>query len=364
MICCIVGARPNFVKMAPVVQALAVNGAAPFLIHTGQHYDAAMSAVFFEQLGMPRPARDLGVGGGSHAAQTAAVMTALERELESVQPELVVVAGDVNSTLAAALVAAKLQIPLAHVEAGLRSFDRTMPEEVNRVLTDHVADLLFTTEASGEENLRREGIPEDKIFFVGNCMIDTLDRHLAAAVESAPWKAFGLEAGAYGVVTLHRPANVDHPERLKGIVGALGQVSQRLPLVFAVHPRTASQLGGALEAYPGIRATGPLGYLEFLGLTARARLVLTDSGGLQEEACALGVPCLTLRENTERPVTLEGGRNVLVGSDPARIVSAAEERLNDPSFANRHGEVVRPPLWDGHAGERIARVIQAWLGGG
>ncbi len=356
MICNIVGARPNFMKMAPVVNALRARGVSQTLIHTGQHYDAQMSQIFFDELEMPKPDLDLGVGSGTHAEQTARVMMALEPALREMNPSLVVVAGDVNSTLAAALVAAKLQIPVAHVEAGLRSFDRTMPEEINRVLTDHIADLLFTTEASGSENLSREGIARERIFFVGNCMIDTLDAHLARALQLEPWEKFSLIQNEFGVVTLHRPSNVDDVHNLKEILRALAVVSERVPLIFPVHPRTRAKLDAGMPPFHQIRFVEPLGYLEFLGLMARARLVLTDSGGIQEETTALGVPCLTLRENTERPVTMELGTNRLIGNHARNIVDAAFEVLK---MGRR--QIMRPPLWDGHAGERVAECIVNWL---
>ncbi len=338
--------------MAPVVQGLEACSLAQTLIHTGQHYDAVMSRIFFDELRLPRPALDLGVGSGTHATQTARVMMALEPALEEIKPSLLVIAGDVNSTLAAALVAAKLHIPIAHVEAGLRSFDRTMPEEINRILTDQLSDLLFTTEASADENLLREGIARERIFFVGNCMIDSLDAHLPAALAREPWKEFGLHAGEYGIVTLHRPSNVDDAQDLEEIMRGLVQVSERLPLIFPVHPRTRARLQ-ELSASAHILLTEPLGYLDFLGLMAKARLALTDSGGVQEETTALGVPCLTLRDNTERPVTIELGTNQLVGNRAEKIVDAAMQILNSSIVT-----VPRPPLWDGHAGMRVAEVIQ------
>jgi UDP-N-acetylglucosamine 2-epimerase (non-hydrolysing) len=356
MICCVVGARPNFIKMAPVVKALTARGCRPLLIHTGQHYDAQLSEIFFRELALPAPDLDLGVGSGSHANQTGRVMVALEPVLQAHAPALVVVAGDVNSTLAAALAAAKLNIPVAHVEAGLRSFDRTMPEELNRVLTDHLAALLFTTEASADANLAREGIAPERIFFVGNCMIDSLDGHLAAALARAPWRQFGVEPGAFGVVTLHRPSNVDEAQDLAEILHALAEVSDTLPLIFPVHPRTRAGLETAMPQRHRIRTVEPLGYLDFLGLMAQARLVFTDSGGVQEETTALGVACLTLRENTERPITLIAGTNRLVGRDRQKIMQAAFEALDHPP-----GPASRPRLWDGHAGERTAAVIQDWV---
>jgi UDP-N-acetylglucosamine 2-epimerase (non-hydrolysing) len=311
-----------------------------------------MSGIFFDELGMPKPDADLEVGSGTHAEQTARVMLALEPALAELEPQLVVVAGDVNSTLAAALTASKLNIPLAHVEAGLRSFDRTMPEEINRVLTDHVADYLFTTEQSGDENLVREGIARAKIFFVGNCMIDSLDAHLPAALARAPWRGLGLEEREYGVVTLHRPSNVDDAHTLAEIMRGLAEVSEHAPLIFPVHPRTRAKLEAAMPPFHRVRAVEPLGYLDFLGLMARASVVLTDSGGVQEETTALGVPCLTLRENTERPVTLELGTNRLVGVGAHALAEAARAAFADPAR-----RTMRPPLWDGHAGERVADIL-------
>lgn len=355
-VCCIVGARPNLIKMAPVVKGLAARELTPMLIHTGQHYDARLSRVFFDQLRLPPPDLNLGAGGGTHAEQTGRIMMLLEPHLQAQRPELLVVAGDVNSTLAAALTAAKLAIPVAHVEAGLRSFDRTMPEEINRVLTDHIAELLFTTEAAANANLEREGIARQNIFFVGNCMIDTLDAHLEQALAGAPWQTFGVTPGAYGVVTLHRPANVDEPAALARILDALTELSRALPLIFPVHPRTRSPLARAQPTGGRIQMVEPLGYLEFLGLMAKARLILSDSGGIQEEATALGVPLLTLRPNTERPVTLETGLNRLVGSDRTQILSAAHDLLAHPPPPR-----ARPPLWDGQAGARVAETIQRWL---
>ncbi len=363
---CVVGARPNFMKMAPVVSALARRGIPHLLVHTGQHYDAKMSQVFFDELGMPAPDVDLGVGSDSHARQTARIMTLFEDLCLERKPDLLLVAGDVNSTIAASLVAAKLGIAVGHVEAGLRSFDRTMPEEVNRVLTDHLSDLLFTTEESGNANLRREGIGEDKIRFVGNCMVDTLDRHAERAVAAAPWEGLGLAAGSYALLTLHRPSNVDDDATLRQVLSAVREVARRLPVLFPVHPRTAQRIAGlGLEvgAEAGLRLLEPLPYLAFLGLMARARLVLTDSGGIQEETTALGVPCLTLRWNTERPVTLiasgAGGTNRLVGNDPEAIRRASDEILSGP--AATPGAGLRPPLWDGRAAERIADAVAARL---
>ncbi len=351
----VVGARPNFMKAAPVMAALRRRGAEQRLVHTGQHFDARMSGVFFEELGLPRPDVDLGVGAGTHAEQTGRVMIALERALLELpaRPAAVVVPGDVNSTVAAALVAAKLRIPVAHLEAGLRSFDRDMPEELNRIVTDHLADLLLTPSPDADENLRREGIPAARIARVGNVMIDTLLAHLPRARALGVPEAMGLSPGGYAVVTLHRPSNVDDPEVLARLLGALAGLAERLPVVFPVHPRTRARLeGDAARLAAALRLTDPLGYLEFLSLTSAARLVLTDSGGLQEESTALGIPCLTLRENTERPVTVAEGTNEVVGTDPGRIGAAARRILDGGGKRGR-----RPDLWDGRAGERAADAI-------
>lgn len=353
LVCNVVGARPNFIKIAPIVLEMRRRGIPQMLVHTGQHYDPQMSRVFFDELGMPQPDIDLGVGSGSHAAQTARIMIGFEPILLERKPDLVIVGGDVNSTIACALVASKLGIAVAHIEAGLRSFDRTMPEEINRVLTDHLSDLLFTTEPSGNANLRREGIDEQKIYFVGNCMVDTLRRHVDHAVARASWTKFGLEPNGYGVVTLHRPSNVDDPESLEKILAALVQVAEKLPLLFPVHPRTIKHIGE--RTHNAMRFVEPLGYLDFLGLIARARLVLTDSGGVQEETTALGIPCLTLRPNTERPITIEQGTNRLV-SDASEIMPAVNQILESDQ---QHSSV--PALWDGQAAIRTANIIEDWL---
>lgn len=357
----VVGARPNFMKMAPVLDALrGRDGVETFLVHTGQHYDERMSALFFGQLGLPRPDVDLGVGSGPHAAQTAEVMKRIDPVLEREVPDVVVVVGDVNSTLAAALAAVKRGIPVAHVEAGLRSYDRGMPEEINRVLTDQISDLLFVTEKPALGNLAREGIPAGRAHFVGNAMIDTLIKHRDRAGALDMPGRLGFAPRGYGVVTLHRPSNVDDPGRLGSLLDLLGGFSWDVPLVFPVHPRTKAHIeaGGLSEkiaAHPGLRLTAPLGYLEFLGLVDGARAVLTDSGGIQEETTVLGVPCLTLRENTERPATVTEGTNRIVGCDPARIRSAWRETLSRPMPAGRV-----PDLWDGKAGVRIANVLTEW----
>jgi len=356
-ICTVVGARPNFMKMAPVILELKRRGLKQFCVHTGQHYDAQMSTIFFDELGMPKPDAFLGVGSCSHAEQTARIMVAFEKVCLEQRPTLVMVAGDVNSTFACALVAAKLHIPVAHVEAGLRSFDRSMPEEINRVLTDHLSAVLFTTEPSGEKNLIQEGIFSNSIHVVGNSMIDSLLTHLDKALAQHPWERFGLDPDSYGLVTLHRPANVDDLDTLSGIGLALKEISGDLPLVFPVHPRTHACLEKALADWSPIRVIDPLGYLDFLGLMARARLVLTDSGGIQEETTALGVPCVTIRPNTERPITIECGTNRLAGVTQQGIVNAARDALSQKYVNN-----IPPAFWDGKAASRIVDVIQQGVG--
>lgn len=368
-ILCVVGARPNFMKAAPVIAALRRRGGIrPRLVHTGQHYDRIMSDRFFEDLGLPRPDLDLQVGSGSHGEQTGQVLMRLEPVLLRARPDLVMVFGDVNSTLAAALCAAKLGLAVAHVEAGLRSFDRTMPEELNRVLTDHVADYLFASEPSAVVNLRREGIPGDRIFFVGNVMVDTLLAHRERARALDVLDRLAVAPRGYGLLTLHRPANVDEPERLADILRAVGRIAEEFPVLFPCHPRTRERLAhrafaglvsssaGAPGFGRGLRLMEPLGYLEFLALMDQARLVLTDSGGIQEETTALGVPCVTLRENTERPVTIEQGTNVLAGTRGERILAAAARALRDGAAQGR-----RPERWDGRAAERIAAVLHERL---
>jgi UDP-N-acetylglucosamine 2-epimerase (non-hydrolysing) len=354
----VVGARPNFMKIAPVMQAIGRAGyAEQRLVHTGQHYDVVMSDVFFADLGMPAPDIHLGVGSGSHAEQTARVLVGFEKVCLEEKPDLVVVAGDVNSTMACAIDCAKLRIPCAHVEAGLRSFDLDMPEEVNRIVTDRLCEILFTPSADGDQNLLREGTDPSRIFRVGNVMIDTLLALLPKARATGSPARLGVVPGHYAVLTLHRPSNVDDPEVLGGLLDALGAIQQELPVVFPVHPRTRKRIEefglGARSA--SLRLCEPLGYLDFLGLTSQARLVLTDSGGLQEETTALGIPCLTLRQNTERPITVEEGTNVLVGVDPGRILAAAREALSGGVRTGR-----APALWDGKAAERIAEVLRTW----
>lgn len=367
---CVVGARPNFMKAAPVIEALRKRSwASVMLVHTGQHYDRQMSELFFEDLGLPQPDLDLQVGSGSHGEQTGKIMIRLEPILKREHPDLVMVFGDVNSTVAAALCAAKLGIPVAHVEAGLRSFDRSMPEELNRVVTDHLSDYLFTTERSAMRNLHREGVASAKIFFVGNVMVDTLLKHWERAKVLNASRNYGLQPRTYGILTLHRPSNVDDPDTLTCVLEAVEELAQELPILFPCHLRTRERLAqmgripqvssselpmnGAV-GQRGLRLLEPLGYLEFLSLLCEARLVLTDSGGIQEETTVLGIPCLTLRDNTERPVTIEQGTNILVGNCRERILEAGARVLHGPGFPSRV-----PELWDGNAAERIAMVLES-----
>lgn len=351
----VVGARPNFMKIAPVMEALARrDGVTQRLVHTGQHYDAKMAGIFVEQLGLPRPDRDLEVGSGTQAEQTGAVMVKFEKVLEEERPDVVVVVGDVNSTLAATLVAAKAGVPVAHVEAGLRSFDLSMPEEINRMVTDRLAEILLTPSRDAGDNLRKEGVGEERIHFVGNVMIDTLMRHRTRAPWGGVSERFSLRERGYSVLTLHRPANVDAPDALARILSRIAPIAAAYPVVFPVHPRTARRMKeSGLEA-PGrsVRLVEPLGYLEFLALLDHAALVLTDSGGIQEETTVLGVPCFTLRDNTERPVTVTEGTNTLVGADASGL-ERAFRALRDSG--RRPARI--PELWDGHAGERIAGVL-------
>jgi UDP-N-acetylglucosamine 2-epimerase (non-hydrolysing) len=392
----IAGCRPNFVKLAPLLAAMERRPALrPLLVHTGQHYDEEMSGALFRDLGLRAPDVSLGVGSGSHAAQTARLLAALEPVFLERAPDLVLVVGDVNSTLAAALVAVKLGIPVAHVEAGLRSGDRAMPEEVNRRVTDTLSDLLFASEPSGSRNLLSEGIPADRVHFVGNVMVDALRLSRERIAASDAVERLGLAPGGYAVLTLHRPENVDDPRRAADLLGALTEIVREVPVVFPVHPRTRERLRALeawrrLEAEPALRTTPALGYVDFLCLVERSALVLTDSGGLQEESTALGVPCLTLRDNTERPVTVERGTNRLVGTASAAIVAAAREVLAarrahrdanadagavdgarvvpalDRPFNGAFATAATPPpeLWDGHAAERIADVLldcEEWI---
>ena len=348
----VVGARPNFMKAAPVLRAIQNTGQKQTLVHTGQHYDVNMSDVFFQELKIPAPDVNLAVGSGSHAQQTAEIMARFEAVVQQRKPDVVVVYGDVNSTVAAALVCAKLLIPVGHVEAGLRSFDRTMPEEINRLVTDQLSEILFTPSADGDTNLLREGIAREKIHLVGNVMIDTLVRLLPLATQA---KKNGLPR-QYALVTLHRPANVDDPQMLRKILISMLALNKDLPVIFPVHPRTRQAIRQFGLETDGIRMTDPVSYLEFLALQSRATVVITDSGGIQEETTYLGIPCLTARANTERPVTVEIGTNILIGDDMEKLRT---ETLNVLNGRGKKGSV--PPLWDGHASERIASILTNWL---
>ena len=355
----VVGARPNYMKVAAVMQAVREVGLmSQVLVHTGQHYDAAMNDVFFADLGLPIPDHFLGVGSGTQAVQTARVMSSIEPVLEKERPDRVVVVGDVNSTIAATLVAVKMGIPVDHVEAGLRSFDRTMPEEINRIVTDSIADKLFIHSPEARTHLRREGRADDAIHYVGNVMIDSLDRNIARARERRALAGEGLEAKGYALVTLHRPANIDDPQSLRLLMDILGDLAAELPVLFPVHPRTQARLEAeqkqGLRIPERVRLTAPKGYLDFLQLMDAAKVVLTDSGGIQEETTALGVPCLTLRHNTERPITCEVGSNLVVGHDRQKIRNAIASVVAG-TFPTGH----RPEMWDGRAGARIAAI---WSG--
>lgn len=363
IVMCVVGARPNFVKIGPILDAMDAQARlASLLVHTGQHYDAAMNAQFFEDLRIRAPDLNLGVGSGSHARQTAEVMIRFEEALDAHKPDAVLVVGDVNSTLAAALVASKKGVPIIHVEAGLRSFDRSMPEEINRILTDQISDVLFVTEESAVVNLLREGISRSKIHFVGNVMIDALRVNLDRAVPAADTlAAAGVQKlPQFSVATLHRPANVDDQATLARLLDVFAEIGRDFPVVFPVHPRTRQRidqwgLSGRLSS-TAVIPIAPVSYLAMLGLLSGASLVLTDSGGVQEETTVLGVPCFTLRENTERPVTIEQGTSILVGSSPDRI-RAAYDRLREDGRPPAR----TPALWDGQAAQRIATVLAAWL---
>ena len=357
----VVGARPNFMKVAPIVAAMKKRPGKflPLVVHTGQHYDSAMSDSFFRDLELPEPDTHLGVGSASHAAQTAAIMERFEPVVLREKPEWVLVVGDVNSTIACALVCVKLGVKVAHVEAGLRSRDRSMPEEINRLLTDQIADLLFTPSHDADENLVAEGIPRERIRLVGNVMIDSLQRNLRNAQELHTREQLGLSGVDYALLTLHRPSNVDLRESFERILAALEVIAAKLPIVFPVHPRTKKTiaelgLSARVASIKDLRTVEPLGYLDFLNLSSRARLVLTDSGGIQEETTALGIPCLTLRENTERPITVEMGTNVVVGTDTTKIISAANAALN----GSAKKPLRQPPLWDGQTSERILNALE------
>ncbi len=365
----IVGARPNMMKMAPIIAEMRrYPDLKPALVHTGQHYDYAMSQVFLEQLEMGKPDFNLEVGSGTHHQQTAEIMRKFGQLVEEGSPDLIVVAGDVNSTMACTLVGAKEMVPVAHVESGLRSFDRRMPEEVNRVVTDSLAELLFTTEESANENLRREGVSAEKIFFTGNVMIDSLVRTLESARRSPILDQLGLRGRRYGVLTLHRPSNVDNPEKFSETLCAVATIAGEIPIIFPVHPRTAVRARdlkipnmfawtrNAPVAGNGIWTLDPVSYIEFLCLMDGASIVITDSGGIQEETTYLGVPCLTYRDNTERPVTVSAGSNRLVGANPSNLIREAQEVLGSPRPPRQV-----PPLWDGHAAERIVAAIRDYL---
>lgn len=354
----IVGARPNFIKIAPLMAEFGKRvEIAPTLLHTGQHYDQRMSDLFFRELGIPQPDINLGIGSGTHAQQTAQIMTAFEPVVLDIRPDVVLVVGDVNSTIACGLVAVKLGVKLAHVEAGLRSGDRTMPEEINRIATDSISDLLFCTEQSGVDNLRKEGVSSERVHMVGNVMIDTLLKNREKAELSPVMEELHLQDRAYALLTLHRPSNVDNPQVFGRLLDALDVVQKQLPVIFPIHPRTRKilsdgPLGGRVGEMTNLRMIDPAGYLDFIKLMAHAKIVLTDSGGIQEETTILQTPCLTMRENTERPVTIECGSNKLVGTDPQNIIGAFREIIEGNAPAPR-----TPPLWDGHAAERIADVL-------
>jgi UDP-N-acetylglucosamine 2-epimerase (non-hydrolysing) len=358
----VAGARPNFMKIAPLMKEMRKHPEIHLiLVHTGQHYDEKMSKLFFEDLQISKPDIDLEVGSASHAVQTAKIMMAFEQVLLNEQPDLVVVVGDVNSTIGCALPAVKLHIPVAHVEAGLRSFDRTMPEEINRVLTDAISDYLFVTEPSGIENLLNEGIAEEKIYFVGNVMIDTLLTHKAKAEQSSILQRLNLSPQKYALLTLHRPSNVDVRETFLRILDALEDIQIHLPIIFPVHPRTRERIDKfrlivRVNSMKNLRLTEPLGYLDFLKLMAESKFTLTDSGGIQEETTILKVPCITLRENTERPITVQQGTNVVVGTKTARIIEEAHNILNGKVISSK-----MPDLWDGKAAERIVNIFMEKL---
>ncbi|MDY0091965.1 MAG: UDP-N-acetylglucosamine 2-epimerase (non-hydrolyzing) [Candidatus Vecturithrix sp.] len=358
----VAGARPNFMKIAPLMTEMKKSrGIHPILVHTGQHYDEKMSKLFFEDLQLPQPDINLEIGSASHSVQTAKIMIAFEEVLVREQPDLVLVVGDVNSTIGCALPAVKLHIPVAHVEAGLRSFDRDMPEEINRVLTDAIAEYLFVTEPSGEKNLLREGISQEKIFFVGNVMIDTLLANKSKADQSSIISALKMSSQKYVLLTLHRPSNVDVKETFLRILDALAEIQRYLPIVFPIHPRTKKRieefgLTDHMKSLSNIHLIDPLGYLDFLKLMTEAKLILTDSGGIQEETTILGIPCLTLRDNTERPITVEQGTNVIVGTDTQRIVTESTHILQ-----GKKNSFCMPELWDGKAAERIVNILKERL---
>jgi UDP-N-acetylglucosamine 2-epimerase (non-hydrolysing) len=352
----VVGARPNFMKAAPLMREFAGRaGVEARLVHTGQHYDENMSKIFFEDLDLPEPDTYLGVGSGSHAEQTARVMVEFEKEVCSERPDIIIVVGDVNSTLACSIVGSKLLIPVAHVEAGLRSFDLAMPEEINRMVTDILSRFCFTTSPEAEINLRKEGVGEERIFFVGNIMIDSLLYYIKKADGCGVLERLGLAEKEYMLVTLHRPSNVDDPEELRELFSMLSRLAERMPVVFPIHPRTRKMLDSArppVEVSDRVVMIDPVGYLDFIGMMGSAGIVITDSGGIQEETTVLGVPCVTVRENTERPITIELGTNILAGTDPVRVESAVMGILDGPPAGHSI-----PPLWDGKTAGRIADVL-------
>jgi UDP-N-acetylglucosamine 2-epimerase (non-hydrolysing) len=357
----VVAARPNFMKVAPLHRAFQEAGHESLIVHTGQHYDEKMSDIFFEQLEMPEPDVYLGVGSGSHAEQTARIMTAFETVVEDEAPDLVLVVGDVNSTVACSLVATKMHIPVAHVEAGLRSSDRRMPEEINRIVTDSIADFLFVTEESGVENLKAEGVPDEKVAFVGNVMIDALVAFRKKAAQTTILEDLGVDAGAYVAMTMHRPSNVDNREGIESLLSTIKEVAASHPIVFPMHPRTANRfeefgLADEIQNTENLTVLDPLGYLEFLRLMEHAGVVVTDSGGIQEETTFLQVPCLTLRENTERPITVEQGTNELMPLAPDTVAARVNELMHRSSEDSRI-----PPLWDGNASKRIVETLETAL---
>ncbi|MDI6780763.1 MAG: UDP-N-acetylglucosamine 2-epimerase (non-hydrolyzing) [bacterium] len=354
----VVGARPNFVKISPLIEEMnKFSQIEPIIVHTGQHYDYSMSKQFFQDLNIPDPDIHLEIGSGSHAIQTAKIMMGFEKVLLQEKPDLTLVVGDVNSTIACALVSTKMHIPVAHVEAGLRSEDKGMPEEINRILTDAISDYLFVSEVSGINNLLHEGVPTKKMFFVGNVMIDTLLKYKRQAEETNVLKNLGLESNDYCLLTLHRPSNVDDRDGLKNILGALEEIQRNILVIFPVHPRTRTKIQGFemqgwIDQMKGLRLIHPVSYLEFLGLMSKAQFVLTDSGGIQEETTVLGIPCLTLRENTERPVTVEIGTNIVIGIDQKRILEESKKLINGDK---KQGAI--PKYWDGNAAGRIVEIL-------
>ena len=353
----VVGARPNFMKIAPIMDAFKKNKIKSFLVHTGQHYDKNMSKVFFEELGLPDPDIFLGVGSGSHAVQTAKIMVEFEKVCLKLKPELVVVAGDVNSTMACAVTAKKLNISVAHVEAGLRSFDNAMPEEINRILTDHISDILFTTEGSANINLMNEGISKEKIFLVGNCMIDSVIKYIKHTNKINIYDKYHISNNQYCLITLHRPSNVDYPKKLLEFIDMLNKMSKKIKVVFPVHPRTRIALSGAeIKLNDNILLLDPLPYIEFLNLINNSRLVVTDSGGIQEETTYLGVQCITARENTERPVTVDQGTNHLAGTNTLNIMNIFNKIING---SDKKGSI--PSKWDGKSSARISDIINNYL---